>query len=153
MQKILNKKILIIDDDERFLRALGKTLRSEGAEVAATQWPVEAIDILFETEKMDLVITDLRMPVVNGGMLLHSIRLMSPDLPLIVLTAFASAETRVEALRQGATAFLEKNLTTADLFAAIEKVFETQKRVRESPETTTHRATGRPVDQREDEVP
>jgi DNA-binding NtrC family response regulator len=149
----MNKKILIIDDDERFLRALGKTLCSEGAEVLATQWPVEAIDILSETENVDLVVTDLRMPVVNGGMLLHSIRLMSPDLPIIVLTAFASAETKVEALRQGATAFLEKNLTTAGLFAAIEKVFELQKRVRESSETATHRDTGKPTDQRENEVP
>jgi DNA-binding NtrC family response regulator len=153
MQRLLNKKILIIDDDERFLRALGKTLRSEGAEVTATQWPVEAIDILSETEKVDLVITDLRMPVVNGGMLLHSIRLMSPDLPIIVLTAFASAETKIEALRHGATAFLEKNLTTSGLFSAIEKVFDLEKRVKEPSETTTHRDIEKRDVQRGDGVP
>lgn len=153
MRGILNKKILIVDDDERFLRALGKTLRSEGAEVAATQWAVDAIDILARPGKMDLVITDLRMPVVNGGMLLHSIRLMSPNLPIIVLTAFGTLETKAEALRQGATLFLEKNLTTAALLAAIEKAFELQRQVKESAETTTLSETDKPGTGTEDPVP
>ena len=153
MQGILNKKILLVDDDERFLRALGKTLRSEGAVVTATQWAVDAIDILSRTEKMDLVITDLRMPLVDGGMLVHSIRLMSPDLPIIVLTAFGSPETRAEALHQGATVFLEKNLTTTGLLAAIENAFESQSAVRESSETTSRRDTGKPDEDSEGLVP
>lgn len=148
MQRILNKNILIVDDDERFLRALGKTLRSEGATVTATQWAVGAIDILSRPEKVDLVITDLRMPLVNGGMLVHSIRLMSADLPIIVLTAFGDAEIRAEAFRQGATAFLEKNLTTAGLLRAIETVFESQ-RVKGSAETTTLCDMERPKAMRE----
>lgn len=135
MDGILNKKILIVDDDERFLRALGKTLRSEGAVVTSVQWAVDAIDILSRPEKVDLVITDLRMPLVNGQMLLHSVRLMSAELPIIVLTAFGSPETKAEALRQGATAFLEKNLTSSELLAAIEEILELQRPIRDSSET------------------
>ena len=152
MHGILNTKILIVDDDERFLRALGKTLRGEGAVVTATQWPLDAIDILSRPEKMDLVITDLRMPLVNGEMLLHSIRLMSADLPIIVLTAFAGPETKAEALRQGATLFLEKNLTTAGLLAAISRTFQLQRQLKERSETgvlskpeRTGAGTGDPV--------
>ncbi|HTV41301.1 MAG TPA: response regulator [Candidatus Sulfotelmatobacter sp.] len=153
MQGTLNGKILIVDDDERFLRALGKTLRSEGAVVTATQWALDAIDILSRPEKVDLVITDLRMPVVNGGMLLHSIRLISPDLPIIVLTAFGDPETRAEALRQGATIFLEKNLTTLELLAAIQKVFESQSAPAESSETTPLCDTGKPDEDIEGLIP
>ncbi|MGH7978905.1 MAG: response regulator, partial [Limisphaerales bacterium] len=119
-------KILIVDDDERFLRALDKTLRNEGAVVTATHWPLNAMDILCHHEAPDLVITDLRMPLVTGGMLLRSMRLMSAALPIIVLTAFGSPETKEDLLRQGATAFLEKSLTADQLLAAIEKVFESQ---------------------------
>lgn len=150
MQEIRNKKILIVDDDERFLRALGKTLRSEGAMVTATHWAVDAIDILSRPDKMDLVITDLRMPVVNGGMLLHSIRLMSAHLPIIVLTAYGSSETRAEALRQGATLFLEKNLTTPALLTAIRKALDSPGPLEESTETAPLRGTEKPGPQRED---
>lgn len=135
MQRILNRKILIVDDDERFLRALGKTLRSEGAVVTATQWAVDAVDILSRAEKMDLVITDLRMPLIHGGLLVRSIRLFSSELPIIVLTAFGTVETKAEALREGATVFLEKNLTSSELIAAIETVFESQREIETSSET------------------
>ncbi|MGH8022700.1 MAG: response regulator, partial [Limisphaerales bacterium] len=125
-ENILNKKILIVDDDERFLRALVKLLRSEGASVTATQWAVDAMDALSRLEKFDLVITDLRMPLVHGGMLVRSIRMISPDLPIIVLTAFGAQETREDLLRQGATAFLEKSLESSELLAEIQKPFESQ---------------------------
>lgn len=152
MQRILNKKILIVDDDERFLRALGKALRGEGAVVTATQWAADAIDILSRPEKVDMVITDLQMPLLDGMMLVHSIRLMLPDLPIVVLTAFGSPETRAELLRQGATAFLEKNLTSSGLFTAIEKVFESQGPVNKSSETATLCDTGIPDAERGDPV-
>lgn len=127
MQGILDKKILIVDDDEHFLRALGKTLRGEGAKVTAAQWALDAVDILSQHANLDLIITDLRMPVVNGTLLLHSIRLMSPQLPIIVLTAFGSPETTAELIGRGATAVLEKSLTAAQLLTAIEQVFDVRK--------------------------
>lgn len=126
-KKMLNKKILIVDDDERFLRALVKILRSEGASVTATQWAVDAMDALSHRKQLfDLVITDLRMPLVHGGMLVRSIRMLSPDLPIIVLTAFGGQETREELRRQGATAFLEKSLDSSELLAEIQKSFRSE---------------------------
>lgn len=136
MEGILNKKILVVDDDERMLRALDKTLRGEGAMVTTTQWAGDAIEILSRREEVDLIITDLRMPLVTGAMLVHSISQILPNLPIIVLTAFGSPEVRAECLRQGAAAFLEKNLTTSQLLAAIQTVFESQARRKEPANLT-----------------
>lgn len=125
---IQNKIILIIDDDVRMLRALAKTLTSEGAVAIRAQGAGEAVEILSRREKtVELVITDLRMPLVDGASLLGFIRMIKPDLPVIILTAFGSPETRAECIRQGAAAFLEKNLSTAQLLTEIEKVFAEQK--------------------------
>lgn len=140
MAGILNKNILIVDDDERMLRALFKTLSSEGAVVTSSQWGGDAIEILARRElPMDLVITDLQMPLVTGAALVHYIHLIFPDLPIIVLTAFGSPEARAECLRQGAAAFLEKNLSSAQLLAEIEQVFKSRKPVDVPPATNTTR--------------
>ena len=65
MESIRNKKILLVDDDEHLLRALNKTLTSEGAVVTAAQWAGDAVEFLIQREKhVDMVITDLRMPLV-----------------------------------------------------------------------------------------
>lgn len=128
MEGLLNKGILVVDDDERMLRALAKTLSGERAVVTSTQRAGDAIEILSRREqRVDLVITDLRMPLVTGTALVHFIHLSFPDLPVIVLTAFGSPESRAECFRQGAAAFLEKNLTQAQLLAEVERVFAAQK--------------------------
>lgn len=123
MESIQHKNILLVDDDEHLLRALDKTLTSEGAVVASTQWAGDAVDFLVKREtQVDLVITDLRMPFVTGMTLVYAIRLMFPSIPVVVLTAYGSPEVKAECFRQGAAAFLEKNLDTPQLLAEIEKV-------------------------------
>ena len=72
---------------------------------------------------MDLVITDLRMPFLNGITVVYAIHQIFPALPVIVLTAFGSPDVRAECLVQGASAFLEKPLDTIQLLAAVESVF------------------------------
>ncbi len=119
----LNRHILIVDDDERMLRALNKVLTGFGATVTATKWAGDAIDILTRREKkIDLVITDLRMPAVSGMTLVFAIHEIFPGLPVIVFTAFGNPELKLECFRQGAAAFLEKPLDTAQLLGAIEIV-------------------------------
>lgn len=128
MNSIQGKHILIVDDDEGMLRALDKVLTNEGAVVTATKWAGDAIDLLVGREKnAHLVITDLRMPLVNGMTLVYAIHLIFPDLPVIVLTAFGSAELKAECFRQGAAAFLEKPMNTVQLLTAIDLVFAAAK--------------------------
>jgi len=127
MKKLHNKSVLIIDDDPSMLRALGKVLTGEGAEVTRAAWAGEAIEILTARRKrIDLVITDLRMPGLTGMTVVYAIHEIFPALPVIVLTAFGSSDVRSECLRQGAVAFLEKPLDTPQLLTAIEGVFESQ---------------------------
>jgi DNA-binding NtrC family response regulator len=128
MKKLRNKSVLIVDDDPGMLRALDKVLAGEGADVICAAWAGDAIDILTARRKMiDLVITDLRMPIITGMMVVYAIHEVFPALPVVVLTAVASPDVKTECLRQGAVAFLEKPLDTPQLLTAIEGVFASQK--------------------------
>ena len=127
MKKIHEKSILIIDDDAGMLRALDKVLTGAGAVVTRAQSAGDAVEILtVRKEKFDLVITDLRMPFVTGLTVVCAIHQIFPELPVIVLTAFGSADVKAECFRQGAAAFLEKPLDASELLAAVEKVFTLQ---------------------------
>jgi DNA-binding NtrC family response regulator len=127
MKKIHDKSVLIIDDDTGMLRALDKVLTGAGAVVTRAQCAGDAVEILtVRKERFDLVITDLRMPFVTGLTVVYAIHQIFPALPVIVLTAFGSADVKAECFRQGAAAFLEKPLDTSELLAAVEKVFTVQ---------------------------
>ena len=71
----------------------------------------------------DLIITDLRMPILNGRSVLGAVKAALPEVPVIVMTAFGSPEIEAECLDKGAAAFLEKPLDAPQLLAAIERVF------------------------------
>ena len=99
-------------------------LRSEGLSVSSATEGAEAVEILTQRQKViDLVITDLRMPFLNGLTLLYAIRQIFPALPVIVLTAYGSPDVKEECLRQGALGLLEKPMETSRLLAAIDDVF------------------------------
>lgn len=124
MAKDFNKKsVLIVDDDERMLRALDKVLTSEGAAVTCSSRAGSAIGALTEEKiPVDLVIIDLSMPSISGLTAMHTIHNYRPRLPIIVLTAFGSPAVRAECLREGAVAFLEKPLDSHVLIDAIKGV-------------------------------
>lgn len=127
MKKLRGKSVLIVDDDPGMLRALDKVFTGEGAVVTRADWAGDAVEILTgRNNRIDLVITDLRMPFVTGITVLYAIHEVFPALPVIVLTAFGSADVKAECLRQGAAAFLEKPLDTTQLLAAIVEVFASQ---------------------------
>jgi two-component system, NtrC family, response regulator PilR len=127
MKKLRKKSILIIDDDAGMLCALDKVLTGEGAEVTCAAWAGDAVETLTSRQKkFDLVITDLRMPMLTGITVVYAIHQALPELPVIVLTAYASPPVKAECLAQGAAAFLEKPLDTPQLVSAIEGVFAAQ---------------------------
>lgn len=127
MKNLSDKSILVVDDDKRWLRALDKVLTGEGAAVTRAEWAGDVLDLLTARKtQFDLLITDLRMPFVSGMTVVYSVRKIFPDLPIIVLTAFGSAEVKSECHRLGAVAFLEKPLDSAALMDAIEQVFVSQ---------------------------
>jgi DNA-binding NtrC family response regulator len=128
MKRLGGKSILIIDDNAGMLRALDKVLTGEGASVISSAWAADAIEILTARQEwIDLVITDLRMPLLTGMTVVYAVHEVFPELPVIVLTAFGSPDVKDECLRQGAMAVLEKPLNTSQLLNVIEDVFASQK--------------------------
>jgi len=99
--------VLVVDDEELYRRALERILRRVGHEVITARDAKEALAIVSE-QPLDLLLSDIQMPGINGLELVRQIKDVSPDLPCIVITGYGSAEQSVEALRAGAFWYLEK---------------------------------------------
>jgi DNA-binding NtrC family response regulator len=128
MRSINGKSVLVIDDDVAMLRALQKVLTGEGASVATASWAGEIMERMDENKgRFDLIITDLRMPILNGESVVRAVKAALPEVPVIVITAFGSPEKQAECRRDGAAAFLEKPLDTPQLLAAIDGVVSARK--------------------------
>ena len=107
-------KILVVDDDQGMRDYLEIMLTREGYDVTTASGGREAISSC-KKKKFDLVITDLKMPKIGGIDILKAIKEHSPETMVILITGYASGETAVEAMKEGAYDYLEKNFTVDDL--------------------------------------
>jgi two-component system, NtrC family, response regulator HydG len=125
-------RILIVDDD----RALGETLADElsgdGFETVHVAQSVEASRLL--EQEFDALVTDLRMPSVDGLGLLARSRSVAPDRPVIVMTAFSAVETAIESIRQGAYHYLTKPFGVDELTLFLERALAEASLRREAAE-------------------
>ncbi|MCB2154021.1 sigma-54 dependent transcriptional regulator [bacterium] len=112
-------KLLIAEDEERMRRLLGMLLGGDKFDLQLAADGEEALQ-KFEETSPDLVITDLRMPKMSGTDLIKAIRERQPDVPVIVITAFGSIESAVEAMQAGATDYITKPFEEARIRLAIE---------------------------------
>ena len=110
--------ILLVDDDEKLLRLLSLRLQTEGYEVAAATSGAGALEQL-ERQRSHFVLTDLRMPGMQGIELLERIQRGWPDLPVAILTAHGDIPDAVEAMRAGAVDFLVKPLEREQLLSCL----------------------------------
>lgn len=126
-------RIVIVDDEGDFARGLARLLgrRYPDAEVLAVQSGREALLTLAE-KPVQLMITDLRMPEMTGMDLLTQALGMQPDLSMVVLTAYGTIETAVEALRAGAYDFLTKPIEPEQLFRVAAKGLERSRLLEEN---------------------
>jgi DNA-binding response OmpR family regulator len=113
-------KILIVDDEAGIRFAVGETLTRDGYQVTTAE-SGEAALVCVAAQPFDLVLIDLRLPGVGGMEVLAALRQQSPDTVVIVLTAHASLETAVEALRQGAHDYLFKPCKTVELRESVRR--------------------------------
>jgi DNA-binding NtrC family response regulator len=100
-------RILIVDDEGSLLLTLVANLELEGFDVVGAQDAGSALDLL-RREHFDLVLTDIRMPGMSGVELFRSIRSMRPDMPVILMTAFAAEHLINDAVQEGVFAVLPK---------------------------------------------
>jgi two-component system response regulator HydG len=115
--------ILIVDDDERLLRAAGKTLSADGCSVAGAASGAEAMALLRE-KTFSLVLMDLRLPDGDGIALLQKIREIQPETEVVMITGHGSVEKAVEAMRLGAYDFIQKPLDSTTLLKTVAKALE-----------------------------
>lgn len=110
---MMKKKVLVADDEPAMRQLLSAILEEEGFEVVRAADGKEAIDLL-RVRHFDLVLTDERMPHVNGLQVLKTLQETSPETPCIFLTAFGTIEHAVEAVKLGAYQYLLKPLNSPD---------------------------------------
>lgn len=113
-------KILLVDDESDLLRLWKLRLESKNYKVAVASSGEEAL-ATFSTFKPDVVLTDLRMPGIDGLALFEAIRGLNKSVPVIIITAHGSIPEAVEATRQGVFSFLTKPIEGAALLREIEK--------------------------------
>src|SRR4030095_9851093 len=168
--QIMKQRLLLVDDDEVFLRPLHRTLERAGYEVLPVHSGEEALDTLktedvdlvltdrrlpgmdgvalvrqiktdhpdlpvhsgeealdtLKTEDVDLVLTDRRLPGMDGVALVRQIKTDHPDLAVVVMTAYGTIESAVEAMRLGAEDYLVKPFEAAEMLLVIRRAIEFQ---------------------------
>lgn len=115
--------LLLVDDDPSLLKLLGMRLTSEGFNVTTAESGQEALRLLMR-EKIDLVISDLRMDEMDGMALFVEIQKHQPGMPVIILTAHGSIPDAVAATQQGVFSFLTKPVDRDALYKAIDAALE-----------------------------
>ncbi len=112
------EKILVVDDERNILLVLNKFLKQEGFQVETAKSYEEAISRLADSG-FDLIITDMRLPGRSGLDLLKWVKEKTPELPVIVITAYGSIENAVEAMKIGAANYLTKPIEHDEMLAII----------------------------------
>ncbi len=127
---MVQERILVVDDDEALLRLLSMRLSANGFAVTTCATGEEALT-LAKREMFDLALTDLRLPDRDGLSVLEELKLIHPDLPVLLLTAHGTIPNAVEAMQKGAFGYLTKPFDDKELQATLERALEQQRMSRE----------------------
>jgi DNA-binding NtrC family response regulator len=116
-------RVLLVDDEIHILTVLHMLFKSRGDDVTTARGGQEAISIL-EEQGFDLMISDIRMKPVNGLEVLKVARERYPEMPVIMVTAYDTAESNREALALGAVAYLKKPFDNEELLGIADKAIQ-----------------------------
>jgi DNA-binding NtrC family response regulator len=122
-------KILVVDDDAVSCQLLSEVLQRDGWSVL---WSTDAHEALERVgrDPVDLAILDMRMPQMSGFDLMRRLRERAPELPVIIMTAFGSIDTAVEAISSGAVDYVSKPMNVEEIRAAVRRVLDRQRETR-----------------------
>ena len=119
--------ILVVDDEENAREGLSKILSKEGYAVDMASNGKEAIETL-RRQSFDLVITDMRMPLMDGFEVLREIKKMNENIGVIMITAYGEVESYLEAINMGAFEYINKPVRVNELKRVITKVLEERRK-------------------------
>jgi DNA-binding NtrC family response regulator len=117
------KKILIVDDDAEFRSHLTEVLKAEGYQTDSAASAREAI-AKSEAQEFDVILLDFMMPKMNGTEVLQELHKKRPGTKMIMITAFATVENAVDAIKKGASDYLSKPFKIPELLTAVRRVLE-----------------------------
>jgi DNA-binding NtrC family response regulator len=126
-------RILIVEDDRNTLSGLVEILEEEGYEVKGVESGRKALRVL-ERERFDILLTDLKMPEIDGMQLYEQTQPLAPEMKTIVMTAYSSVKDAVDAMKRGVYEYLTKPLNLDELFVILKKAVEDQILRRENEE-------------------
>ena len=121
MEKQLHAKVLLVDDEEEFLKTLSARLEMRGLKVTGATRGEVAVD-LADKQNFDAIVIDLAMPGMDGLETLKKIKESHPDAEIIMLSGQGSVKTSIEAMKLGAEDFLEKPVDMKELLAKIDEM-------------------------------
>ena len=123
--------VLIVDDEKNYPLILGAVLAEEGFEIITANSAAEALDCV-EASDVDLVLTDMKMPVMSGIDLLERVKKKDPDLPVIMMTAHGTVDKAVEAMEKGAYSYLLKPFDNERLIIYVNKAISMYRVIKEN---------------------
>jgi DNA-binding NtrC family response regulator len=132
----MTKSILVVDDDQLVNEFITETLTRSGYEIASASSGLEALEILDERE-FDLVITDVRMPEMDGITLMTKIKENMPDTVVVVITAFGTVKNAVDAMKKGAYDYILKPCSPDELVIVVNRGLEHRRLTMENRELKT----------------
>src|SRR3954447_16581042 len=124
-------RILVCDDQEMMRDSLASTLVREGHEVTAASDGGLALQRL-SSAKFDLLITDLKMPRMTGIELLGEAKKLRPEMPVVIMTAFATVQTAVDAMKQGAYDYIQKPFDGDEIKMLVDRTLEHNRLIKEN---------------------
>ncbi len=117
------EKILVVDDEQSMTQFLSIVLRKEGFHVTAVSNGRDALEKV-KNDTYDVVITDIKMPGMDGIQLLHQIKKHDPSLPVVIMTAYASQQSAIDAVNHGAFQYLIKNAKNDEIKLVVRNALE-----------------------------
>ena len=122
---MIKPKLLLVDDDKNALEGLVKILTHDGYPVSGVLSGYEALSLLSK-KNFDIIVTDMKLPGIGGLSLIHEIRKKEESVAIVVITAYSSVKTAVEAIKCGADDYLTKPINIEELKLVLEKIWERQ---------------------------
>ncbi|MBA7573444.1 Transcriptional regulatory protein ZraR [subsurface metagenome] len=115
------KTILVVDDDSSMRMVLSESLENCGYKVETSGGGADALE-KFQEDAFDVVVTDMKMPGIGGMEVLRGVKKISSEIPVVVMTAYGTVNTAVEAMKEGAEDFIMKPFSMDHLEAVVKKV-------------------------------
>jgi len=116
-------RILLVDDDKNTADGLKKILLQDGYDTGCTYTGNEALD-LIEAEHFDIVITDMKLPDISGFSIIEKVKKENIDIAVVMITAFSSIQTAIDAMKKGADDYLTKPVNIEELELILKKIWE-----------------------------